>query len=152
MTADELSNVISKSIIVRRSVDTAFRIWTENISLWWPRGHSISGQPDAEIFIEGRIGGRFYERTPDGVEYVWGQVMVWNPPHRLVYNWYRGSSVEQPTQVDIRFQAHEPGVTRVEVQHYGPDLIGELWWERSAGYQAAWEEVLPCYVAVADGA
>lgn len=147
MTIPNVENAVSKSITVRRSAEAAFRIWTEQITAWWPKGHSISGHLRTEVFMEGKVGGRFYERTPDGAEYVWGEVTVWDPPHYLEYNWYLGSSSEQPTRVEVRFIAQGQGVTRVNVEHYGPNLIGDLWWERKSHYNAAWNDLLPLYIA-----
>jgi uncharacterized protein YndB with AHSA1/START domain len=30
----------------------------------------------------------FYERTPDGAEHDWGEVLAWEPPRRLVSTWH----------------------------------------------------------------
>ena len=84
MTPDS-ENSVKKSIIVKQAVDRTFRLWTEQIRVWWPAGHSLSGDPQTQVFIEGRVGGRFYERASDGVEYVWGTVEVWEPPARLAF-------------------------------------------------------------------
>jgi uncharacterized protein YndB with AHSA1/START domain len=147
MTAPALEDVITKSITVQCTIEVAFKVWTEQITVWWPQGHSLSGNPSPEVFIEGKAGGRFYERTPDGVEYDWGEITVWDPPHRLVYNWYLGSDPKRPTRVDVRFTARGPDSTRVDIEHRGPELIGELWVRRSPGFNASWEELLPHYIA-----
>jgi uncharacterized protein YndB with AHSA1/START domain len=136
---------VTKSITVACNVQNAFRIWTEQIYAWWPAGHSRSGDPATQVLIEGKVGGRFYERTSHGIEYDCGQVLLWEPPHRLAYSWFLGSGPEQPTEVDVRFIALGPTQTRVEVEHRGPELIGELWWRNQARYRAAWEVVLPAF-------
>jgi uncharacterized protein YndB with AHSA1/START domain len=64
----------------------AFALWAEQTSRWWPHGHSVSGEPGLSVVFE--PGGRIYERTPDGTEHDWGEVLVWEPPHRLVYLWH----------------------------------------------------------------
>src|SRR3954469_20124287 len=41
----------------------AFTVWAQRTSLWWPHGHSVSGDPGLTVTIEPRAGGRIYERT-----------------------------------------------------------------------------------------
>jgi hypothetical protein len=143
-------DVVSKTIIVRCDVENAFRIWTEQLNVWWPKGHSRSGDPNTTVILEGQSGGRLYERTSQGVEQDWGEVLVWEPPHHFAYHWYLGSGPTQPTRVDVYFSRHEAGSTRVDVTHRGPELIGELWLRNSARYDASWETVLATYSATAN--
>ena len=143
-------NVVTKSIVVKQDVARAFRVWTERIDAWWPVGHSISGDPQTRVLIEGKVGGRFFERTSQGVEHDWGSVVVWEPPHRLVYNWYLGSGQEQPTRVEVQFVPLGESKTRVEIEHRGPELIGELWWLNNSRYGAAWDKVLPEFATVCE--
>lgn len=148
MNLPESPDAIRKRVIVRCGVETAFRVWTEQIDTWWPKGHSRSGDPQTSVFVEHGVGGRIYERTPEGVEHNWGEVTLWEPPSRFAYKWYLGSSPERPTLVEVRFVAQEIGGTLVEVTHRGPELVGDLWTRNSARYSAAWESVLPAYSAV----
>ena len=141
----ESGSVVAKSVTVRRGAHVAFRIWTEQIAAWWPHGHSISGAPDTQVFFEWQVGGRLYECTPSGIEHDWGEIIVWDPPHRLVHTWYLGSSHDVPTRVDVRFVALDKDTTRVEIAHSGPELIGDLWWQRVAIYNASWEKILAIY-------
>jgi uncharacterized protein YndB with AHSA1/START domain len=145
MNPSESPEVVHKTILVRCPIEVAFRVWTEQIDRWWPKGHSRSGDPDTVVFLERQIGGRLYERTMDGVEYTWGQVLIWDPPRHLAYSWYLGSSAEQPTRVDVQFSSTTEGFTRLDVTHRGPELIGELWARTNARFAAAWEHVLASY-------
>ena len=147
MSAFRQKDAVTKGIVVRCSVEAAFQTWTEHINTWWPKGHSRSGSPGTTVFIESRVGGRIYERTEDGVEHDWGEVIAWDPPRHFAYHWYLGSGPERPTRVDVYFTGHAEGGTHVEVSHRGPELIGELWSRNSSRYEAAWEAVLPAYVA-----
>ncbi len=141
------SEAIRKTIIVECGPDQAFVTWTDRINAWWPKGHAPSGDPASVLYMEPKAGGRFFERTPGGREHELGRVTVWEPPHRLVYDWYLGSGVGRPTQVEVTFSPAGKGRTRIEVFHLGPDLIGELWSRNSPRYQAAWDQVLPAFVA-----
>ena len=147
MSAQGSTGVVRKSIAVRCSMDAAFHTWVERIDAWWPKGHSRSGNPNTTVFIEGRVGGRVYERTTEGIEYDWGKVTAWDPPRHFAYHWYLGSSPEQPTAVDVHFSAKGDDSTQVEVSHRGPELIGELWSRNISRYEASWDAVLPAYIA-----
>jgi uncharacterized protein YndB with AHSA1/START domain len=142
MNDHDSENAVTKSIAVELDVAKAFRLWTEQIRVWWPVSHSLSGDPGTKVFIEGKVGGRFYERASDGVEYDWGEVDVWDPPDRLAFTWYLGSNRDRPTRVEVHFVAMDETRTRVEITHRGPELIGELWGQRKLAYSAAWDSVL----------
>jgi len=147
MSKQDSENVVTKSIVIGLNVERAFRVWTEQIGTWWPANHSLSGDPKTQVFIEGKVGGRFYERAPDGVEYDWGVVEVWEPPYRLAFTWYLGSSSALPTRVEVHFVALNENETRLELEHRGPELIGELWWLNKSRYNASWDKVLSKYAA-----
>jgi hypothetical protein len=51
------------------SPDHAFAVWATRTSMWWPHGHSVSGDPGLTVTFEPRPGGRIYERTPAGEEH-----------------------------------------------------------------------------------
>ncbi len=146
MTIQNQDKVVHKTITVERDLALTFRIWTEKIAAWWPTSHSLSGDTNTQVFIEGYVGGRFYERTSDGVEHQWGEVVVWEPPYHLAYTWRLGAEPGIPTRVDIYFSALDTNVTRINVEHRGPELIGNLWWQRNADYAKSWDHVLAAYV------
>jgi len=146
MSAPGTADAVRKTVIVRCGVDVAFRTWTEQINAWWPKGHSRSGNLNTTVFMDSHMGGRIYERTPEGVEHEWGKVTTWDPPRHIAYHWYLGSGPDQPSQVDVHFIAQDESSTRVDVTHRGPELIGDLWSRNSSIYDAAWETLLPAYV------
>ena len=47
----------------------AFDVWTARIASWWPADHSVSGEHGLLVVLEGRPGGRIYERTAAGHEH-----------------------------------------------------------------------------------
>jgi uncharacterized protein YndB with AHSA1/START domain len=133
---------IHKSIRVERPPATAFKAFCEEIGQWWPKGPSFDGKDLADMCIEGRIGGRFYERYSDGTEYDIGQVTAYQPPGRVAFTW-RAPSWEVATQVEVRFIADGAG-TRVELEHSGWDQAEKLRDTRK-GYDGGWDVMLGHY-------
>ncbi len=129
---------LTKTVTVKRSPEDAFRIYTEGIATWWPlETHSPSQQAET-VVMEPRKGGRLYERTRDGEEVDWGEVLVWDPPHRLVHSWHLGGPAT--TEVELRFTPHGEG-TRVELAHSGWERHGEKAAEVRANYDSGWDFV-----------
>jgi uncharacterized protein YndB with AHSA1/START domain len=106
----------------------AFRIFTEEIDLWWRRGRRFRNAPGQAglIAIEPRVGGRLFESFDiDGGEQAVevGRVSVWDPPHRLVFDWRNSNfAPNEHTEVDVRFERAGSG-TRVTVEHRGWSTI-----------------------------
>jgi uncharacterized protein YndB with AHSA1/START domain len=80
---------IRKSIKVEQPPPVAFRVFCQEIGQWWPlqQGFSFGGERAKDIFIEGRIGGRFYERFADGTEFEVGRVIDYQPPAMVAFTW-----------------------------------------------------------------
>jgi hypothetical protein len=129
----------------------AFTVWTSGIDAWWPADHTVSARTDAVVVLEDRVGGRIFERTPDGTEHDWGEVTVWEPPVRLGYLWHLRRDRADATDVDIRFIEQDAGTTRVEIVHTGWERLGaggHDWRDRNRG---GWETLLPHFVAAVEG-
>jgi uncharacterized protein YndB with AHSA1/START domain len=135
------------SFEVACSVEHAFTVWTSRISAWWPRDHTVTGQDDLVVVLQGGVGGRIYERTADGVEHDWGEVTVWNPPTRLAYLWHLRQDRDAATEVDIRFQAEGDAGTRVEIEHRGWERLGSAAGAGRERNRAGWGTLLPHYVS-----
>ena len=141
-------DVVERTIVVRCGLERAFEIFTAELDSWWPKTHSLSGNPKTSIRLEPWPDGRLYEHTPEGAELTWGRVLIWDPPRQLAFHWYLGSNSEQPSLVDIRFTATDDGQTRVVVSHRGPELLGDLWAHNAPRYAAAWNHLLPSFAAI----
>jgi uncharacterized protein YndB with AHSA1/START domain len=131
-------------------VDRAFDVWTTKFARWWPLDHTVSAEPDLTVVLEGRPGGRIFERTSSGVEHDWGQVTIWEPPSRLGYTWHLMRDAHDATDVEIRFIARGD-TTQVEIEHRGWERLGaegEPWRDRNRG---GWATLLPHYVAAIVG-
>ena len=130
------------SFEVACSAEHAFAVWTSAIGTWWPPDHTVSGRPQ-RVVLQAGIGGRIYERTPEGIEHDWGTVTGWEPPSRLAYHWHIGRGPDEATEVEIRFQPQGPALTLVEIDHSGWERLGPAGDERHARNRAGWETLLP---------
>jgi uncharacterized protein YndB with AHSA1/START domain len=129
--------------------DHAFEVWTARIDRWWPTDHTASGDADTFVVLDGRPGGRIFERTPGGDEHDWGEVTIWEPPTRLGYLWHLRRDRADATEVEIRFVARDATTTRVEIEHRRWERLGaggEEWRDRNRG---GWATLLPHYVLAA---
>jgi uncharacterized protein YndB with AHSA1/START domain len=131
-------------------VDHAFAVWTEHLSSWWPKGHSTSGNREAVVTLEPELGGRIFERTPDGTEIDWGEITAWEPPHRLGYLWHIGRDRTEATDVELTFADRGDGKTRLEIVHSGWDRLGSegsSWREANTN---GWTTLIPAFAATAE--
>ena len=124
-------------------VEHAFATWARRISLWWPPSHSVSGDP-LDVVIEPRPGGRIFERTRAGEEHDWGEVLAWEPPHRLAYLWHLRQDRADATEVEIRFAAAGGG-TSVHIVHRGWERLGARGPRLRERNRAGWAGVLQPY-------
>ena len=139
---------ILRATRVERSPDDAFRVFTDEIGAWWPLpSHGVFGATSGGLaFVDGRL----VEMSTDGREAVWGEVVAWEPPHRLTFTWHPGQSAEVASIVDVEFAPDGPG-TRVVLEHRGWEAHGPESFIRRRHYvgPGAWGHVLDHF---ADGA
>lgn len=118
---------VRRSVTVRASPARAFEAFVGNIGRWWPRSHAIGGKPLADVVVEPKGGGRWYEVSDDGSTCEWGKVLVFDPPGRLVLAWQIDADwkydPELVTEVEVRFIADGEG-TRVELEHRNIERFG----------------------------
>ena len=98
------------SVVVGVPPEVAFRIFTEEIDQWWCRGlkYRIAGTRRGIIHIEPRVGGRLFESFENGSEtkiFESGKVTVWEPPSRLVFDWWTRGSKAKTLSVGAEFCA-----------------------------------------------
>jgi activator of Hsp90 ATPase-like protein len=128
MTASE-ETVVRHAIAVDASQEKAFAVFTDGLDTWWPRTHKIGPAALDRAVLEGREGGRWYERDADGSECDWGKVIVWEPPTRVVLAWQISGEwaydADFLTEVEVTFIPEGPDRTRVEVEHRGLDAYGD---------------------------
>jgi len=127
---------VRKSIRVPAPPARAFEIFTAGMSRWWIKTHSINPtkSPIEDIVMEGKAGGRWFERGEDGSECQWGKILAWEPPSRLLIGWQITKEWQfDPdflTEVEVRFITDGQG-TLVELEHRNLDRFGaaaeEMW-------------------------
>ncbi|MEU7812539.1 SRPBCC family protein [Pseudonocardia sp. NPDC049154] len=114
---------ITGTVSLAVPVERAFEVFTASINTWWPRQYHIGQADVAEVVLEPRAGGRWFERGVDGSECDWGRVLVWEPPHRLVFTWQINGSwrfdpdPDKASEIEARFTASGPQESVVEVAH-----------------------------------
>lgn len=140
---------VRKTVIVEAPVDRAWQVFTDRISSWWPVAtHSLGGEQVETVVVEGRPGGRLFERTADGGEADWADVVVWEPPRRLVLNWWVNPN-NPATEVEVTFAPDGDGSTRVDLEHRGWEKLEERAADGVASYDSGWDAVLAPYVEAA---
>ena len=133
MTVDTLT-AIKKEVVVRAPVERAWAMFVERLGEWWPLAtHSIGGERAETAALTPE---RIYERWADGTERVWGRVLAWEPPHRVVFSWE--ISEESGNEVEVRFLPVAEG-TRVELEHRGWESGTIASWQ---SYDGGWPQVL----------
>lgn len=133
--------IIRKSIQVAQSPEVSFKVFCEDMDKWWPAGFS---GPGSKVFLECRVGGRYYERRGDGSEYEIGRVTAYQPPSVVAFTW-RAPSWDVTTQVEIRFSPADGG-TRIELEHSGWEQ-SEKTREARTNYDSGWGKMLEYYQA-----
>ncbi len=152
MTASAAQDVaVSRSVSVPLHPARAFALFTERMTAFWPASHSIGSAPIAEVVIEPRAGGRWYERGDDGSECTWGRVETWDPPGRLVLLWQIGPDwrydPELETDVEVTFTADVDGCTRVDLRHGHLERFGDATEQVRGIFEspAGWSGILEQY-------
>ena len=150
--------VVRKSVRVKAPIEVAFKVFVEQMESWWPATHHIGKTPFETIFVEPRVGGRWYERNAKGEICEWGKVLKWEPPRAVAFSWHVGPGHDQPdwvadpdpakaSEVEIRFTKEAQATTLVELTHSRLERHGE-------GYQqlrelfdgpGAWQGILDLY-------
>jgi hypothetical protein len=142
MSVVELTPIV-KSIDVRRSAADAFRIFTEEVTAWWPmkthsRAKDAAGERTVKVTIEPRVGGRIYETLHDGRELEWGEVSAYEPGALFAMNWTMGRPKEQTTDVIVRFEPISGESCRVTLTHENWERMGDEAQNLRNGYNNGW--------------
>jgi uncharacterized protein YndB with AHSA1/START domain len=120
---------IRKTLVVRASQARAFAVFTDGFDSWWPRTHYVGSSPLTRVVLEPGVGGGWYSLHEDGQKRPWGEVLVWEPPGRLVLAWrvdhQFGYNPDLLTEVEVRFTDVGEGRTRVDFEHRDLERFGD---------------------------
>jgi Activator of Hsp90 ATPase homolog 1-like protein len=140
---------VRKSLIVKAAPQRAFTVFTGRMGTWWPRSHTIATAARADVVMEPRPGGRWYERGEDGSETEWGKVLQWDPPARVLLAWQiDGSWKYNPacvTEVEINFTSVGVNETRIELEHRYLERLGENAHAIREQLNSGWGSILDLY-------
>lgn len=153
-TAPGLStpSTIRTSVVVDVPIEHAFRVFTQDMTSWWPPTHHIGDAPMIAAVIEPRVGGRWYEVGNDGTDCQWGLVLAWDPPRHLALTWHLDGDFRydpdtlRASRVDVRFSATSSGGTLVELEHSGLERHGPTWRRLQERASGGWAFILGRYL------
>jgi hypothetical protein len=133
-------------VTVDAKADEAFRMFTDEIGLWWQPGTRYWNDPERglSIRIEPGVGGRFIEvYDPDtGAGLEVGRVTAWEPGRRLALTWWQiGWPKGISTELEVSFEPWGDQ-TIVTLEHSGFERLGADGPGYRAGYSGGWREVL----------
>ena len=146
---------VRKTLMVEAPAEHCFDVFTAGFSRWWPRSHHIGASEMKGGVIEPRAGGRWYEIGEDGSECQWGDVLVWEPPSRLVLAWRLGADFTYDpallTEVEVTFTPAGGDRTRVDLEHRLIENMGERAAEarESVDSPGGWGSILAAFADIA---
>ena len=157
MTRTVVPAPVRKTVEVGAPPERAFAFFTARMGRWWRPEHSLLGdRVRADVVVEPRVGGRWYERATDGAECDWGKVLEWEPPGRVVLAWQLNANwrydPDLVTELEVRFVAVEAARTRVELEHRKLENFGPRAEEIRALLDSydAWQGAIDRFAALAD--
>lgn len=140
----EIAPVV-KTVTLRRAAADAFRAFVHETDKWWPLAtHALSPENNTKaiaLVVEPRVGGRMYERTEDGREFDWGEVLAYEAGVRFAITWQLGRPRSVSGEIDVRFEALSESTCRVTLTHSGWERVenGE---QVREGYNVGWSEII----------
>jgi uncharacterized protein YndB with AHSA1/START domain len=138
---------VMKAITVACTPEEAFRYFTAEFGMWWPIAtHSVVAYASefrdkpASVILEPRVSGRIFERSRAGEEHIWGSVLAWQPPARVVFSFHPGRDDKEAQTVEVTFSAAPEGA-RVVLTHSGWEKLSANAKQARDSYNQGWEGV-----------
>jgi uncharacterized protein YndB with AHSA1/START domain len=155
MTMQATETSVRTEVVVDVPPERAFHVFLDDMASWWHPDHHILEGELAEMVVEPRVGGNIYDRGVDGSECRWATVLVYEPPHRVVFSWNittdwkLETNPDRTSEVEVRFTREGADSTRVELEHRNLDRHGDGW-ERmrdAVGSPGGWTDGLERFAA-----
>lgn len=151
---DTADTTVNRSLTVRAPLAKAFEVFVGRFGDFKPREHNLLSTPITETVFEPRVGGTIYDRGEDGSECHWARVLVFEPPHRVVFSWDIGptwrieADPANSSEVEVRFTSESPDRTVIDLTHRHIDRHGPGWEAVRSGVDddAGWTLYLDRYV------
>ncbi len=138
---------IKKELTVEASQETAFKVFTQQMDLWWPRTHHVGDCPMRNVVLEPRKGGRWYSNHENDSEFTLGYVQTYDPFDLFVLIWQiNGNQQYDPelvTEVEVQFIAEGPKTTRVKLEHKNLHRLDDS--KAIESMDEGWEYVMAVY-------
>lgn len=143
-----------RTMHVNVPIEHAFKVFTEKMGSWWPATHHVGGLAFKDILIDPRPGGRWYEINEKGQECVWGSVLAWEPPKKVVLSWHLqpdwsfNPDMAKASEVALEFVAEGPESTRLEFEHRHLERHGAGWesMREQVSSPGGWPVILDLFV------
>lgn len=157
MTETPADDAVRREVRVPLPLKQAFALFAEQFIDWWPGEFTFSESALASITLEPRAGGRWYELSRTGEETVWGEVLVWDAPHRIELTWQISPQrtpepgPDHGSRIAVQFSSDDGQTTRVQVEHREFERHGDGAEIMRAGMASTegWSKILDRYAAAA---
>jgi uncharacterized protein YndB with AHSA1/START domain len=145
---------IVKTVEVRAAPASAFELFTQRMGDWWPKRKTLGKSPHVAIIAEPQVGGRWFEQDAEGVETLWGRVLAWEPPSRVLLAWQINSQWQYDptleTEVEITFVPTAAGGTRVTLEHRNLERFGAAAATHADTLRGGWPTLVVEFARFAD--
>lgn len=120
-----MSASVSVSVTVPLDPMAAFRLFTEEVDLWWKHGQAyrFRARLGSVMRFEGGAGGRLVEEYGQGKEREFGRITAWVPGERLAIA-MQEPRYREPVVTDVAVTfVKVPEGTRVTITHSGLERL-----------------------------
>lgn len=135
-----MNEALVHSVTLDCSVAHAFQVFTQQVDLWWPKGHRRFEESSLQHDV--RVGGKLIEQAANGERFVLADIVAIEPPHQIELAWHPGK-LTNPTRTLVTFSADGAHRANVVVTHSeGHAAMGDAWPQRAALFDKGWNAVL----------